>query len=319
MKTSAKLFPAAIGAFITLSGVAALHGQNVVQVGLASFPIGTSRFEYSHPAKLRELPHYSSLHQRYLGPRLRSIEDSLSQLGVQERDVDEIVLGWRPEGAGLDFYGLAAGHFNPQVVGDERAGRGLTPIAILGQQAYCFGPDAGPTCILVLGPTLGAFGAPKSLQALVEARSGSSTSLASDQEFSKRVEEARQMGRQARTDAPVWGVAVGAAVPDWFKGWMPNQGSLQLDWTQTFKGVRALAYSVEAAEKVRLSVKLDCATNDEAGRLRQVLEGLRMFQQLLWQNQYPGRPNPFESLELDVSGRAVLMKLVTSYAELAAR
>jgi hypothetical protein len=106
---------------------------------------------------------------------------------------------------------------------------------------------------------------------------------------------------------------VGAAVGDWFKGWMPSQDSLQLDWSRTFATVEALAYNVQAKDKVDLRVRLDCTTPEGAASLRQVLEGVRLFQQLAWQNQNPDRPNPFESLQVALKDRRVDLSLVTTY------
>jgi len=105
-------------------------------------------------------------------------------------------------------------------------------------------------------------------------------------------------------------------VPDWFRAWMPAQGDLQLDWAKAFQSVEALVYSVDTADKVRLDVKLDCATPQAAESTRQVLEGLKLFQQLAWQNANPNRPNPFEGVEIGSSDRRVSLKMTTSYADL---
>ena len=42
-------------------------------------------------------------------------------------------------------------------------------------------------------------------------------------------------------------MAVGAGVSDWFKGSMPGQENLELDWSQAFSKVEALSYNVDAA------------------------------------------------------------------------
>src|SRR5947208_15861452 len=73
----------------------ALRAQELVKDALQSFPTQSVRREYSNSAKLRKLPDYTVLRQRYLGPQLQKLEKSLSQLGIQERHVDELVMGWQ--------------------------------------------------------------------------------------------------------------------------------------------------------------------------------------------------------------------------------
>lgn len=289
----------------------ASKAQDLLKEALASFPAGTVRLEYSCPAKLRTLPNYKILRQRFVGPGLKALEDSLSQLGIREEDIDTLVLAWQPRGRDLEMDGLAAGDFNSQTVAENASGRGLSPVLLAGMPVYCFGQEAAADCALVLRNDLGAFGSRSSVAAVLDSRGGRVPNLSSDQEFMKPLNE-------ARSEAPIWGVAVGPAVADWFKGWMPNQGDLQMDWASTFQSVQVLMYHVETGEKVRLDVKLDCTTVEAAASLRQTLEGVKLFQRIAWQNQYPNRPNPFENLEVDVDSRTVHLQLVTDYEGLSA-
>jgi len=162
---------------------------------------------------------------------------------------------------------------------------------------------------VVLSPSLGAFGSLTSLTAMLEARAGQGSSLNSNATF-------KQVLDAAKKEAPIWGVAVGPAVGDWFRGYMPNQGNLKLDWGKVFGDVDSLAYSVDAGENVNLDLNMDCKSNDAAASLRQVLEGLKLAQQLAWENQNPGRPNPFKAMEVSLDGREVSLQLTTGYAEL---
>ena len=113
---AAVLLPAA------LLGPTALRAQDLVKDALQSFPTQSVRLEYSNSAKLRKLPDYTVLRQRYLGPQLQKLEKSLSQLGIQESDVDELVLGWQAGSSGLDLNGLALGRFarEPHIGNDQR-------------------------------------------------------------------------------------------------------------------------------------------------------------------------------------------------------
>jgi hypothetical protein len=295
--------------FLFFLVVPSLRGQDVVREALGSFPPQTIRLEYSRPAKLRELPDYQSLRTRYAGEGLRSLEASLSKLGIEEENIDELVLGWQVGETGLTLEGLAAGHFNPGDIARRASVQKLAPTAASDLNAYCFGEEPTSTCVVVFDQTRGAFGPLKALTALVEARQGTGPSVGSDSRFTALVND-------AQSDAPIWGVAIGQAVADWFKGWMPAQQEVELDWSKAFQAVESLSYSVETADKARLKMKLDCTTAQDASNLRQIFSGLKMFQQLAWQNKNPGRPNPFESLVIDARDRDVLLTLTTAYTAL---
>ena len=294
-------------AIAALAFAATLRGQDLVKEALGSFPRDTIRLEYSNPAKLRTLPNYEALRQHYIGPRLQQLETSLAKLGVHEGDVAELLLGWQTGKEEMELYGFAIGKFDARAIGASAVSRGLAPTPLGGQQGYCLEAGVAATCVIVLGESRGAFGSLAVLSALMEARGGQAPALSSDGRFSNLVNEA------ARAGGPIWGVAVGPAVADWFKGWMPSQESIQLDWSRTFGTVEALAYNVQVKDKVGLNVRLDCTTPEAAASLRQVLEGLKLFQQLAWQNQNPNRPNPYEALEVAAKDRQVDLSLVTAY------
>jgi hypothetical protein len=283
--------------------------QDLVKEALASFPPQTIRLEYSRPAKLRELPEYQSLRTRYAAESLRSLEASLAKLSIEEKDIDELVLGWQADGTGMTLEGLAAGHFDPGDMARRAVAQKLAPVPVSDFKAYCFGEERASTCALALDQTRGAFGSLSALTALVEARQGSGASIGSDSRFAALV-------NQARTDDPIWGAAIGQAVADWFKGWMPGQQEVELDWSKAFQTVESLAYTVRTADKAYLSMKLNCTTAEAAANLRQIFGGLKMFQQLAWQNKNPGRPNPFESLVIDAKDHEVLLTLTTAYSAL---
>jgi hypothetical protein len=295
--------------FLLFCLVPSARAQEIVQEALASFPPQTIRLEYSRPAKLRELPDYQSLRTRYAGEGLRSLEASLSKLGIEEENIDDLVLGWQAGGTGMALEGLAGGHFNPEDMARRAAVQKLEPVPVSDFKAYCFGDEPTSTCVLAFDQTRGAFGPLNALTALVNARQGTGPGISSDSRFTALVND-------AHSNAPIWGVAIGQAVADWFRGWMPGQQEVELDWSKAFQSVESLSYSIETAKKARLNMKLDCTTAQDAANLRQILSGLKMFQQLAWQNKNPGRPNPFESLAINTSDRDVLLTLTTAYTAL---
>jgi hypothetical protein len=291
----------------TLPGTAS--AQDLVKEALRGFPPGTIRLEFSSPAKLRELPNYASLRQRYVGPRLRKLVEALGQLGIREEDISSLVLGWQPGSSELALYGFATGRFSAQAITESAAQRNMTPSPIAGKQAYCLEAGLAGTCVVVLQDSLGAFGSLIALTAMLEARDGLGPSLGSDNHVASLVAGANQ-------GAPIWGVAMGPAVADWFRGWMPNQGNIKLDWGKVFGDVNSLAYSVAAGDNVTLGLKMDCKSSDAAASLRQVLEGLKLVQQIAWDSQNPGKPNPYQAMNVGRQGNQVSLSLTTGYAEL---
>ena len=286
--------------------------QEIVKEALQYFPSQTVRIEYSNPAKLRKLLNYASLRQRYLGPQLQKLEKSLSKLGIQESAVDELALGWGTGGTESDLYGLAQGHFDAQAIARDAAGAGLKPVPMgpALPNAYCLPSGSSSasdtTCVAVLGDSLGAFGSLKALSSILHARSGGGFTTSVD-------EHLKALAGEDKSEAPIWGVAVAPAIAAWFKTSMPGQESLELDWSQTFANVQALSYSVDAADQVHLDLRLDCTTPEAAMSLRQLLDGLRSFQQLAWPSQHPNQPNPFQAVEVDSAGQRVTLKLMTPY------
>src|SRR5215471_17162393 len=80
LKVPSRIMPALATALFAAAGLQAQE-QDIVKEALQFFPADTVHLEYSNPAKLRKLPNYASLRQRYLGAQLQKIEQSLGKLG----------------------------------------------------------------------------------------------------------------------------------------------------------------------------------------------------------------------------------------------
>jgi hypothetical protein len=287
----------------------ALHGQEIVREALASFPTQTVRVEYSGLAALRTLPNYVNLRQRFTGPRLHGLETSLAQLGIREGDIDELLLGWQLGAKEMELYGLATGRFNPRDIADRAAALTLSSTMVAGLPVYCLQPSGKGTCVVALQDTMGAFGTLSTLTAMLDARNGGSPSLSSDSRFVRLTGDASK-------NVPIWGVAVGPAVADWFKGWSPPQGNLKMDWGELMQGIDSMIYMVATSDRVSLTVRLDGNSAEAANRSRQLLDGLRLAQTLVWKTQNPGRPNPYEGMEVRADGNQVSLAMSMPYASL---
>jgi hypothetical protein len=278
------------------------RSQSLMTTALSVFSPETVHVEYSNSSKLRGLSDYASLRQHYLGPRLKQLEDSMGQLGIREDDIDEVVLGWRVVSSSADLYGVASGRFDSEALATAAASKGIKPTPAADTQIYCL----EETCLALKDASVGFFGPLSTVRAMLKPGSH----LDGDADFTRLVDAADQ-------STPIWGVAKGPAVVDWFKSAMPGQDSAKLDWSTAFQGVNAVTYSVDTGDSVRLSMKLDCVSSQAAASLRQLFDGLRLLQRMAWQSRNPTLPNPYESLTVDTQQSEVSLKLETPHAALA--
>jgi hypothetical protein len=295
---------------LALAVAAPLFGQDIVSKALSSFPADTVRLEFSSPSTLRKLPNYASLRERYMGLRLKKLVDSMGELGVAEKDVDQLVLGWSTDGSNVNLYGFASGHFRPDVLDQRAAARNIPPQPIGSKTGYCLGAGLGTECVVVLSPNEGAFGTLNTLSQIMSALDSGGGGLESNTAFANVVKQ------EESGVAPIWGVAVASAVASWFKGWMPGQNEVALDWGKVFEGVDMLGYTIQTGSSIQLDLKMFCKSDNDAASLRQVLEGLKLAQQIAWQNQYPNQPNPFQAMGLTQTGDQIGITLVASYSEI---
>ena len=282
-------------------------GQDFVTTAMSGLPTQTLRVEYSSPSKLRAVPNYQSLRGKFLGPRLQQLESALDQIGISEEDIHDLMIGWEP--GDMALYGYASGHFHKAQVANRAAAQSFTPTPISGQQAYCLSAGVTGTCVVILEDSLGAFGPLSSLTTLLEAHAGQAPNLNSDQRFTSLIGDVDK-------HASIWGIALGGAVGDWFGAWLSSQNNLRLDWGQVLQKVDSLTYSIDAADKVNMDIKLNCATPTDAATLRQVLDGVKMAQQLAWQIQNPGHANPYTAMNVDAHDTQIGLKITMDYSAL---
>jgi hypothetical protein len=285
-------------------------GQDFVTTAMSGLPAETLRVEYSSPAKLRAIPDYQNLKSRFLGPRLQQLESALGQIGMSEDDIDDLLTGWKPGAKEMDLYGYASGRFDKAGVAGRAAAQNLTPTPLAGEQAYCLRAGLAATCVVILEDSLGAFGPLSSVTAMLDAHAGQAPSLNTDPHFTSLIGSVNK-------GAPIWGIALGGAVGDWFGAWLSNQNNLKLDWGQVFQKVDSLTYSIELSDKVNMDLKLNCATASDAATLRQVLDGIKVAQQVAWQLQNPGQANPYTAMNVDAHDQQISLKITMDYSALA--
>jgi len=307
--TLARVVALAVAAFVRQPG---LRAQRIVDEALRDFPAETVRLEYTNLASLRKLQNYDALRERYLAAGLKDLENSLAKLGIEESDLDELVLGWpgAKEGkldAGGGLYGLAQGRFRTAEITDLAAARKVKPIPVGSVEAFCVSSSEQGPCLCSLDEVMGAFGSLKQLSAMVGAREGGDEGLSSNDLFAR-------LTNGSRPDSPIWGVATDAAIGDWIRSSMPGQEtmrqeSMRFDSSLVLTGVEALTYSIDVTERVCIVLRFDCSSSASAGNLRQMLSGLEILQRMAWQSRNPNLPNPLEKLALESSGERVEVKV----------
>lgn len=307
------------------------RGQELSNEIVVSLPPETVHVELIRLSKLREFPSYKELRQQYTGSRLTDLEASLSQLGIRDTDIDQILLAWEPiedetndtdappvtstvdldaDGGSIQnrwptlFGGLAAGRFNSKSIGKKAAENGIPSIKLGELKAYCVSGKA-PACMVAFQESLGAFGNQKNLKQIVEAREGKGSNLVSSQRLLSLV-------NRIPPEASVWGAAVDSGIADWFNGWPLVQGDMQLDWKQLLKPVEALQYSVTLGDKIHLTLKLNCKDSQSAAALTQGFRGFRLLQAWMWQKQNPNQSNPLQAMDIQSSADEVVVALTTT-------
>ena len=296
---------------------------------VVSLPPHTVRIEFARLGRLRELPAYSDLRKRFTGPRLAALERSLEQLGLQEANIDQIVLAWQPIGKTSDavgtadvdadggivpnrwpafFDGLVTGRFDSKLIAEHAKDQNVPMSSFNGRSAYCLHAGTS-TCVAFVNESLAAFGAQKSLLEILDARDGAGANLISAPQLLALLQD-------VPPEASIWGVAVGPAAAEWFRAWLPGQGNLQLDWPRMLASVETLQYSMVAGEKLRVDIHLECKTTEAAAMLAQLFQGVRLIQQLIWQAENPNRMNPVHTWEVKAERERVFVRMTTTHQAL---
>lgn len=281
--------------------------DDLVKEALARFPSSTANLEFCNLAKMRPLPAYAALRQRFIAGDMQQMVASLETLGVRDEDVDRLALGAGPvaDRPGLELYGVAQGRFNPSDVASRAKAAGLDPLAVNGYSVYCVGADPAARCFALLDQAHGVFGSRDMVDYMLYSGIGTD-SLAKVPLFSDRL-------ASPPPDASVWGIATGPAVAEWVKVVMPMPPEAQGSLAPVLADVVSIAYEVRAGQNVALSADLACTTAESASRLRQSLDAARALQQFAWRTMHPDVPNPYERVAISARGTQLQFRATMDY------
>jgi len=248
------------------------HAQGVARDALACFPADTQQVAYVNLAQLRSLAEYPQIRPYLLNRQFRDFQDFLRSLGIDpERDVDEVMLGWR--GAGTDrpgMMGRAEGRFDAEKVLRLIVRQQLPIREYQGHELYPFGSGEDPTDIVFvfLTPSSAAFGRLADLKDLLDTRAGARPALDTNAAFVEW--EAELEGT-----APQWGISTGKAASLAAGPWLAAGGKQTLDPSVVFGPIEAVLYRMDWGGGVTTHVSIVCQNEASASALVQVLSLLR--------------------------------------------
>jgi len=263
---------AALAAGSILACCGLLSAQSAVRSGLAYFPADTQQIAYSSFSQLRSSPDYAQIRRHVLFQQLRGFQEFLHSLGIDpEKDVDEVVLGWRGESpSGPGSFGVAAGRFDPEKVRDFFIKTQLPVQSYDGCDLYAFGSGSDPddTFFTFLDSTLAAFGRLHDLRAMLDVRAGSSQPLEANQALQGYVSELEDT-------SPQWGILTGKAAANVATPWLAGGKKTSVDLTAFMQPILAVLYRIDWDGGFRARISVACKSPETAAGLFQLLNLLK--------------------------------------------
>ena len=280
---------------------------------LNTFPVDTLQVAFTNLATLRSLSVYPQIRERILNRQLRAFENFLQPMGIDpEKDIDEVMLGWRGEMVGpAGFLGLAAGRFQPALIQQYFEHTGLPIREYDGADLYAFGSGSDPDDLFFtfFDNTLAAFGRLGDLKAMLDARQGSANALNANADF---------VNWQGELDgtAPQWGILNGKSAGNLAGLWLAPGGQKNVDLSSLGRSVRALLYRVQWDSGFSAQLFMVCNTPESAAGFATLIGLLQQAAQKPTPAGAAALPPILQSiethrdgarLELDVSGPPELL------------
>ncbi len=284
------------------------YAQGVARDALAAFPADTQQVACLNLAQLRSMADYPQIRHHLLNRQFRDFQDFLRSLGIDpEKDVDEVMLGWRGVGSGRGgMMGLANGRFDSERLRDLFVRQNLPIREYQGHELYAFGSgqDPGDILFVFLHSTAAAFGRLQDLKDLLDVRARAKPALDTNRAFVEW--EAELEGT-----APQWGISVGKAASLQAGPWLAAGGKQMPDPSKIFGPVDAVLYRINWSGGVTTNVSILCQNQGSAAALVQVLNLLRDVRPTAGSNPFPdGLATLLQSLYVEARGPRV--ELTTS-------
>jgi len=271
-----------------------LGAQQAARVALDCFPVDTQQVAYSNFAQLRSSPDYPQIREHVLYQQFGGFQMFLRSVGLNpEKDVDEVMLGWRGQSpSGPGSFGIATGRFEPDKV-RKFFTQSLLPVqSYAGFDLFAFGSgaDSADTFFTFLDSSTAAFGRLHDLKALLDVEEGSANALDTNQAFGSY--EAELEGT-----APQWGILTGKAAANVAVPWLSGGKKNTIDMTASLEPVQAVLYRVDWDGGFTAHISIVCKTPESAAGLFQLLNILKSVPLLPASGGGPGPASLFQNLE----------------------
>jgi|YelNatPaOPRAMG01_1025707.scaffolds.fasta_scaffold21972_4 hypothetical protein len=303
------------GVFLSamLAFSSSLFAQYAGQDALASFPADTQQMAYTNLATLRTLPQYPLIEAHLLSPQLRNLETLLRSAGVNpERDVNELVLGWRGDLQDTTrFFGLAEGNFDPNRVHDFFVNNKMLVQRYSGYDLYAFGSGLTRTEMFFtfIDSSTAEFGRLGDLKALIDVRTSSRPPLNSNADF-------RRWEGDLDGLAPQWGISTGQAAANQAIPWLTQGGKIQVDPSALFGSVKAVLYRMDWGSNIMAHLSIICTNPEAANGFNQLFTLLRSAQPAVSQNISPALSQILQNLNVQVDGSKLNLDASASISDL---
>jgi len=307
MKPFARIIRSVLMALVMLGAILAprrLRADQLPQEALNTFPADTRQVAFTNLAVLRNSPVYPQVRQRLLDQPLRAFQEFLRPMGIDpDRDVDEVMVGWRGEVAGPSGYlGMAAGHFQPDMIQKYFDRTNLPTRTYAGNTLYAFGSGSDPEDLFFtfLEPSVAAFGRLTDLKAMLDVRQGSANALNSDSDLVNWESE-------LEGTAPQWGILNGKSASNLAALWLAGSDNKSVDFSSLARSVRALLYRVQWDTEFSSELIVVCDTSASATGFMTMIDLLQKAAKQAGPAASSGIPPILQSIDAHRDGARVIL------------
>jgi hypothetical protein len=273
-----------------------LHAE-ILSEAMLVFPAQTQSLEYDNLAALRNLPNYRALQQQFSGTVLQQAKLAIAKFGMEEEQVDELVLG----STTAALYGLLSGTFNRSHAVKVALKKGISPLVVNGEEIFC--PGAG-ICLLFLEDSVAAFGTSEQLKTMLDARQDIITRLSSNRNLIDLIYATDRR-------APVRGAAFGSRLDAVIANAFQATAGRGFDWVQYSALISTFGYSLNLDGKAHVSAMLECKTSAAAVLLRQMLGALAGLESLGVKVSKNPAGTLFQNVQVSSSDRTIQLEVET--------
>ncbi len=246
---------------------ALLSGQSAARDALPTFPADTRQILYSNLAQLRALPDYSRLRPLIITQQLSSFEGILRAFRADpEKEIDEVVMGWRGEAGGSVSFGLAEGQFHPDATHDYFVQHQISYQQYQGYELYGFGSSTEPDALFFtfFDSSTAIFGRLSDLKALLDVRAGVKPALQSNASFVSAEGE-------LEGSAALWGIVQGGLASSEVLPVLTGGAKTPGDPKELLAPIRMVIYRLDWDGQLTMHMSLLCRDAESAAKLSQAL------------------------------------------------